>query len=1039
MKVNFANRIVLHPFLFALFPVVSLFLNNMAVLQPDSLFRAVLVLELAVVLLLGLLRLIFRNVQAAAVAVSLLMFVFFIHKPWGACGMPVIWTVLLAVLVVVGRRRPAWLARVSPVLNVMAGMVLLLQCAQYVRATRRVDMKPVPVAMASAPDPKALPHIIHIIADEFGRPDIIRSQFGCDLGFMVESLRSNGFFVADHARANYMQTMQGVASLMAMNYLPGSAPETAGEPRLSRVQLTGSFPQSSVVRTLSRLGYHCQVRVSDGNVMTDWATGEDPDAILNFSERILLEKSCLRPFISMPSDQVLDERLYAHYRRTKNMLLHEADCVRQPDPVYKLIHIVSPHAPYVFAVDGAYHKTKCVSEYIFSPAAAFGPARDLWRYQWDEYAEQVQFIAAELCRMVERILKESSRPVVIILQGDHGPGGEQGAPFLEGRSGILMAVRIPGQTNAMPAEFQSPVNIYRHLFRQLWQADMPLLPTRIYKSEWESPDIFEDVTAQVNTQRCAWTFAGNVERGEVKTFLSATASSWVETNVQGWALMDDIRHCGWSPQAAAGGVMQADRDAANAPALVDADMSTIWKTVLETGETARISISFPEPTVVCGLRFISSSRTWPGIRGLGVTTGQGDRMVLTNWVPSGFFWSGSNIYQQDLRHEAEVLFEPREVRRLDVEIFGVSQKGLVSLNGMEWLAPAPEPWPADWREEEIYQAVVSGGARRLYGPRWLERYGYEKSGGRLAVGLPVAYYRRGACYYWKDASSALDPLRLTPDTVVVGYQADAVNSEAAFRRAGVAPHVRTLGPYVLFGFDEKNWKEEYRYCEKLYRLECGVRYGSDDRKVKQQARYFFKQSRRPGLSVAQKAGMLARCVAVYPDYQPGWLDLADLYRQAGDTQAAQSAQRQWRRRTQPPVPLAAAFERGVKLLGYDLAASRLENGRQGRLVCYWQVPPDLNPQQWAVFLHFRQGKQQFQGDGVLLENYPEHLTADQPFPEVFRQEMTFTVPEDFPGGIYDIYMGLYDRGTGRRLKVKSEYAAPKRCVKVPASLTVVQE
>ena len=127
------------------------------------------------------------------------------------------------------------------------------------------------------------------------------------------------------------------------------------------------------------------------------------------------------------------------------------------------------------------------------------------------------------------------------------------------------------------------------------------------------------------------------------------------------------------------------------------------------------------------------------------------------------------------------------------------------------------------------------------------------------------------------------------------------------------------------------------------------------------------------------------------------------------------------------------------MLGYDMSTNRLAIGEQGRMVFYWQVPAGFKPDRFALFLHFRQDKRQFQGDEVLLEDYPEYLIADQPFPEVFRQEMQFMAPQDFPGGRYDIYFGLYDRGTGDRLKVRSEYAAPKRCVKVPAGLTVVRE
>ncbi len=1031
------KRWILHPFLFALFPVFSLLLNNLTILTPVSLIRSLLVLELVALVLWAGLRWFFRNSQAAAVAVSALLFVFFINKSWGDWGMLALWGILFAGLLILGRRRPGRLAGLSPVLNVMALVLLLLQIGQYAQAVRKVEMTPVPVPFAAKPDPKTLPHIIHIVADEFGRPDIIKKQYGCDLEFLVNCLRTNGFFVAERARSNYMQTMQCFASELAMQYLPGSLPETSGMRRLSRSQLSRSFTQSAAVRTLSKLGYRCQVTVTDGSTLTEWATGGNPDEILNLSERVLLTKSCLRPLEASLPDPSLQDQLYAHYRRTQDMLLHEADCVRLPDPVFKVIHIVSPHSPYVFTTDGQYRMTKCFSEYIFSADAARGPAQDPWRYQWDEYAEQIQYISGELCKMVERAIRESARPVVIILQGDHGPATERDGPFLEGRSGILLAIRLPGMTPVMPPEAQSPVNVYRHIFRELWKADLPLLPTRIFKSEWESPDLFDDVTEQVATQRCTWTLTRNVEYDQVKTFVRATASPAVETHSEGWAVIDNIRHCPWNPSAVPGGTITADRAAADAAAMCDADMSTAWGTALTTGETAHVSISFAEPTALCGLRLISLSKEWPGIREMRVVTEQGEESVLTNWVPAGFFWSGPHLYQRDLKSEEEVLFEPRKVRRLEVDFFAVSKNERVMLNELECLAPAPEPWPEDWQEEEIYQEVRRLGARRLVAPRWLERYAYEQSGHRLAVTLPVAYYRQSACHYWKDASSALTPLDLTRDTVLVGYRTDATNSAAAFMRAGVAPHTRAVGPYVLYWFDDSNWKEEYRFCGKLYGAEGGFRFGNvDEMKIKARARFFHEQALKPGIPVPQQIEWLARCVEAYPDYQPAWLQLSVLQRQAGNEQAAQAARREWQKRTVPTIRCEASFEQGATLLGYQLETNRMTAGTSSRLTCFWLIPAALDPATLAVFMHFGQGKRLFQGDREFLDNTPRHVTQDQPFQEVFRQEMPFDVPADALSGPYEITLGLYNRESGKRLKVDSEYEGRKRSLKLPTNLTV---
>jgi hypothetical protein len=833
-----------------------------------------------------------------------------------------------------------------------------------------------------------------------------------------------------------MQTMQCFASELAMDYLPGSLTETAHMRRLSRPQLSRSFYQSSVVRVLSQLGYRCQVTVSDGNALTKWATGAESWKDCTLSEKVLLTQSCLKPLAENISPPPLNDLLFAHYRRTQDMLLHETDDVRQADPVYKVIHIVSPHSPFVFTTDGQYRMTRCYSEYIFSTEAAQGPPHDPWRYQWDEYTEQIQYIAAALSKLVERTIRESSRPVVIILQGDHGPGFEIGAPFLEGRSGILLAIRLPGKTPAMPPEAQSPVNVYRYIFRELWKADLPLLPTRTFQSDWERPDLFNDVTDQVRTQRCTWTFTRNVQYEEVKTFVRTTASSSLETNAAGWAVIDAIRPCPWNPATLKAGMVAVDREAANVAAMVDSDMDTTWGTAMPTGETAHVSLSFSEPTVLCGLRLLSLSHEWPGIREIRAVTEQGPICVLTNWVPAGFFWSGPNLYQRSLKSDEMVLFEPRKITRLEVDFWAVSKNGRITLNEVECLTPAPDPRPVDWKENVIYQEVMRLGAQRLYAPRWLEQYGYEQSGHRLAITLPTAYYRQSSCSHWKDSSSALAPLSLTRNTVLVGYQTDAASTAEAFSRAGVVPYSRPMGPYMMYWFDEGNWKEEYRYCKRLFWIEGGVRCGSSDLRAKEQAQFFHEQARQPGSPVKQQIDWLTRCVAAYPNYQPAWRQLSELHRQAGNEQAALAARREWQERTVPASRCDASFEGGVTLLGYTLATNRMTAGSQNTLITYWQVPPSLTPATLAAFLHFRQGKRIFQGDRVFLEKCPPAMTQNQPFQEVFRQEMPFEAPADTPGGSYEITMGLYNRGSERRLKVKSEFEAAKRAVKLPTTLTI---
>jgi hypothetical protein len=58
------KRWIIHPFLFALFPVTTLLLNNLTILDPLGLIRFALVLQVTAWLIWGLLSLFFRDASS---------------------------------------------------------------------------------------------------------------------------------------------------------------------------------------------------------------------------------------------------------------------------------------------------------------------------------------------------------------------------------------------------------------------------------------------------------------------------------------------------------------------------------------------------------------------------------------------------------------------------------------------------------------------------------------------------------------------------------------------------------------------------------------------------------------------------------------------------------------------------------------------------------------------------------------------------------------------------------------------------------------
>ena len=108
---------------------------------------------------------------------------------------------------------------------------------------------------------------------------------------------------------------------------------------------------------------------------------------------------------------------------------------------------------------------------------------------YDElYAYQILYLNKLILSTIDQILERSKRPVVIILQADHGDG-----KYLEGntitkqgvdiRSAILNAIYFSDYTYEDLYPSMSPVNTFRIIFNKWFGANYPLLPDKVFAND----------------------------------------------------------------------------------------------------------------------------------------------------------------------------------------------------------------------------------------------------------------------------------------------------------------------------------------------------------------------------------------------------------------------------------------------------------------------------------------------------------------------------------------------------------------------------
>ena len=80
----------------------------------------------------------------------------------------------------------------------------------------RASFEAVPPEMRSAENP---PDIYYIVLDGYARADLLAEEYGYDNSSFLDSLSSQGFYVARKSRANYPWTLGSVASTLNFAYL----------------------------------------------------------------------------------------------------------------------------------------------------------------------------------------------------------------------------------------------------------------------------------------------------------------------------------------------------------------------------------------------------------------------------------------------------------------------------------------------------------------------------------------------------------------------------------------------------------------------------------------------------------------------------------------------------------------------------------------------------------------------------------------------------------------------------------------------------
>jgi hypothetical protein len=496
-KLSWLERFPLHPFLFAIYPILALLAFNIAEVDFSSGLRPLVLSLIVAGLLVLIFYLVYRDWRRTALISTIILILFFSygHIYLLLKGVEVggfylfrhrtlipIWIVLATLAIWWASRRSINITPVTYTLNIVGLFLLILPVIQLVsffvysqvsQTNAEKNTSALNLKVGDQP-----PDIYYIILDGYGRSDLLKSQFGYDNSDFLNSLRDQGFFVADCAQSNYAQTQLSLASSLNFNYIdalsnrfvPGSD---------DRGGLDVLIHHGLVRQSLEKAGY-TTVAFATGFLATELSDADyflGPQRSigeLNEFESLLMETTFAR-LIQDSNRFGMENSGSELYRERTLFTLDKLDKLSYiKGPKFVFVHLVIPHPPYVFGPTGG-------------PVEAADVGTTRTQQGASHYRDQAFYVSNRMKEIVPKIIANSARPPIIVIQGDHGPTVPSGP---QARMRNLNVYFLPGANKSLYSTI-TPVNTFRVIFNNYFGQNLQLLNDVSLYSDYEDPFNFK--------------------------------------------------------------------------------------------------------------------------------------------------------------------------------------------------------------------------------------------------------------------------------------------------------------------------------------------------------------------------------------------------------------------------------------------------------------------------------------------------------------------------------------------------------------------
>lgn len=510
---NIKKSIILHPFLFAIFPVIFTYSNN-----TDTMSLNDIVLPLSLVIITSLffwfvIRVGLKNGIKAGMIVSLVLVVFFSYGHFynlivdSKIGdleigrhrfliIPFIFSVIIGIWYFI--KTTKILNNATSITNVVSIAIIAVILLNVIifnnenffssfeeKLVLQDHITPfVPTKLEKFPD------VYYIILDEYPGINSLKNDLGYDNQNFVDFLTNKGFYVYPQSYSNYPVSISSIPATMDMMYL-NYIPEKLESDSEIYSAIKDKYLNNKVMQNFKSLGYKiinfntfalvnekfenidlglCDRQIYIGNVLLDTT----------------LRTSIIGYFVERWSEDKMRETVLCTFDELPKIK------EKFEEPVFVYAHILLPHPPYIFGPNG---------ESITPGKPYLLAGQPEGTRTWDSkeaFLDQVKFATKETEEIVNKLTVKEDKPIIII-QSDHGSGFDvnwknPNGKMINQRLSNFDALYLPEKNDDVPKDSITTVNTFRIIFNLYFGANYELLPDKMYWVHREEYYRYQNVT-----------------------------------------------------------------------------------------------------------------------------------------------------------------------------------------------------------------------------------------------------------------------------------------------------------------------------------------------------------------------------------------------------------------------------------------------------------------------------------------------------------------------------------------------------------------